>query len=592
MRRRSFDPRSVVFFASLLLCFSATPGWVLGFANNALADDIPVTEPVLERPTLRCLGAYWVVPDGAGARVDVAYRRAGEADWRAGPAMFRVEKGKHRSEKFGSRLEVAEGATLFAGSVVDLEPGTAYELRLTLERGGKSITRVLSARTRAEPVVAKEAPVRYVVPDPEGRGGGSGTAADPFRGLAAAQGATRAGDVFMLRAGQYVGEFVVKRFGEEGRPIVWRGEQVGNVVLTGMAVEGKRTARVVSASGAHDVWFENLTIKDADYGIVAHDAARIVVRGCHISGVDYGLAATRNSKGGCVDFFVADNVIEGPSVWPRSKGIENARGVQVTGAGHVVCYNRIERFADAVDTFDSPACEAIDFYGNDVRQMTDDGMELDYSRRNVRCFDNRFTDVFQGISVQPVYGGPVYAFRNAIYNVVAEPFKMHNSPSGAIFYHNTIVKKGPPLLLYTREPASNLVMRNNLFVGTSGTYAWECNPRMTDCDFDYDGFAGGPFKMFLKWNERRYATFEEMTAKAPIERHATRLEAAGLFASGVVAPEDEKAVHEPVDLRLAEKSEAVDAGQGLAGFEAGVAGKGPDLGAYEVGRALPHYGPR
>jgi hypothetical protein len=57
----------------------------------------------------------------------------------------------------------------------------------------------------------------------------------------------------------------------------------------------------------------------------------------------------------------------------------------VTGAGHVVCYNRITNFADAIDTFDSPRCEAIDFHNNDVGQMTDDGMELDYSRRNVRC---------------------------------------------------------------------------------------------------------------------------------------------------------------------------------------------------------------
>jgi hypothetical protein len=506
--------------------------------------------------------------------------------------MLRVERGKHRSEKFGSALDVPEGATLFAGSVVDLEPGTAYELRLTMDRGGKQITRTLAEKTRAEPTVAKDARVRYVVPDEEGRGGGAGTEADPFRGLAAAQGAARAGDVFVLRAGEYVGEFVAKRSGEEGRPVVWRGEDAARVVLTGKAAGGKRGSRVIAASGSHDVWFENLTIKDAYYGIVAHDAARLVVRGCHITGVDYGLAATRNSKQTCVDFFIADNVIEGPSVWPRSKGIENARGIQLTGAGHVVCFNRIERFADAIDTFDSPACEAIDLYGNDVRQMTDDGMELDYSRRNVRCFDNRFTDVYQGISVQPVYGGPVYAFRNAIYNVVAEPFKMHNSPSGVLFYHNTIVKKGPPLLLYTREPASNLVMRNNLFVGTGGAYAWECNPTMTDCDFDYDGFAGGPFKLFLKWNGKRYASFEEMTAKSPIERHATLVDAAGLFASGVAAPADEKAVHEPVDLRVAETSKAVDGGQALAGFDGGVAGQGPDLGAYEAGRPLPHYGPR
>jgi hypothetical protein len=62
------------------------------------------------------------------------------------------------------------------------------------------------------------------------------------------------------------------------------------------------------------------------------------------------------------------------------------------------------------------------------------------------------TNVFQGISVQPIFGGPVYVFRNAAYNVVAEPFKLHNSPSGAIFYHNTIVKKGMPFLLQTSDP--------------------------------------------------------------------------------------------------------------------------------------------
>jgi hypothetical protein len=592
MQRRSLDLINFLCFVSLLLCFFATPWDVLRVANAARADDPTATEPVLERPTLRCLGAYWIVPDGAAARVDVEYRRPGDAAWRKGPPLFRVERGRHKSEKYGSRLNVPEGATLFAGSVVDLVLGTAYELRLTLEYGGQKVVRTLTARTRAEPTVAADAPVRYVVPDPDLHGGGSGTAADPFRGLSAAQVAARPGDLFMLRAGHYAGEFVVKRFGEEGRPIVWRGEDPDKVVLTGKSAGGKRAARVVSASDAHDVWFENLTIKDGDYGIVAHDAARLVLRGCHITGVDYGLAATRDSKGACVDFFVADNVIEGPSVWPRSKGIENARGIQITGAGHVVCYNRITNFADAIDTFDSPRCEAIDFYGNDVRQMTDDGTELDYSQRNVRCFDNRFTDAFQGISVQPVYGGPVYAFRNSLYNVVAEPFKMHNSPSGALFYHNTVVKKGPPLLLYTREPASNLVMRNNLFVGTTAEYAWECNPTMTDCDFDYDGLAGGPFKMFLKWNGKRYATFQEMKAAAPIERHAPRVDAARLFASGAAAPVDEKAVHEPADLRLSDKSNAIDAGQPLPGFDEGFSSGGPDLGAYEAGQPLPHYGPR
>ena len=594
MRESGFKLIHLLFSVSLPFCSFATPFEPLGFAISARAEDLIATDPVPERPTLRCLGAYWVVPEGAAASVAVEYRRAIDPTWSAGPPMFRVERGRHKSAKYGSRVDVPDGATLFAGSVVDLEPGTAYELRLTLDRAGRKTVRTVTARTRAEPVVAPDARVRHVAPEPDGGGGGggSGTASDPFRGLASAQAAARPGDLFLLRAGVYAGEFVVNRSGEDGRPIVWRGEDPATVVLAGRPAGGKRAPRVIAATRAHDVWFENLTIRDADYALVAHDAARLVVRGCRITGVDYGIAATRNAKETCRDFFVADNVIEGPSAWPRSKGIENARGIQVTGAGHVVCHNRIENFADAIDTFDSPRCEAIDFHNNDVRRMTDDGVELDYAQRNVRCFDNRFTDVYQGVSVQPVYGGPAYVFRNALYNVAVEPFKIHNSPSGAVFYHNTVVKKGAPLLLHTPEPASNLVMRNNLFVGTAAPIAWECSPPMIDCDFDYDGFAGGPFRSFLKWNGRRYATFGAMKAGAPIERHATRVDSATLFASGATPPADGKASHAPVDLRLADRSNAIDAGQPLPGFGAGVTGKAPDLGAHESGRPLPRYGPR
>jgi hypothetical protein len=66
-----------------------------------------------------------------------------------------------------------------------------------------------------------------------------------------------------------------------------------------------------------------------------------------------------------------------------------------------------------------------------MSELTDDGIEMDYSERNTRCFHNRLTNVFQGISMQPVYGGPVYVFRNVMYNVAVEPFKLHNNPRAA-----------------------------------------------------------------------------------------------------------------------------------------------------------------
>jgi hypothetical protein len=303
--------------------------------------------------------------------------------------------------------------------------------------------------------------------------------------------------------------------------------------------------------------------------------------------------AVRDTRGIAQDHFLADNLIEGPSTWPRTKGIENARGIQITGEGHVVCYNRIRGFADAIDTFSSSRCAAIDFHNNDVSELTDDGIELDYSERNTRCFFNRLTNVFQGISMQPVYGGPVYVFRNVMYNVVGEPFKLHNSPSGCLIFHNTSVKQGMPLVLMTAEPVRNSWTRNNLFIGTQASYAFESMAKMVDCDFDYDGFGGGPFKLMLKWNTVRYATLKDVRSQSPVLKHSVLLDAATAFASGARVPEDiAREAPNTIDLRLAPRSRAVDAGQVVAGLNDGFHGKAPDLGACELGDALPHYGPR
>jgi len=551
----------------------------------------PVGEPVLEPSTLHSLGAYWIMrgDDDRNARVELSYRVAGNGEWKEGLPLFRVERGARRTEQGESTLDVPDDGWLFAGSALLLTPDTAYELRLRLtDPDGGEAERVLATRTAREPTAPPGLRVRHVVP---GTGGGAGTEADPFRGLPEAESTARPGDLFLIHAGTYPGTFEVTHSGAPDAPIVWRGED--GAVLDGEGGGADRPERAVSAGGLHDVWFEGLAIRSAHYGIVAHNSARIVIRGCHIEGVEYGITCTNNSEDVVQGFFISDNVIEGPSTWPRSKGIEDARGIQITGTGHDVCYNLIHGFADAIDTFPSVRCSGLDFHHNDVTLMTDDGMEMDYSERNTRCFENRFTNVFQGISFQPVYGGPVYAFRNVLYNVVQEPFKLHNSPSGAWMAHNTCVKRGVPLVLWTSEPVRNSVSRNNLFVGSGGNYAYETTAPMEECDFDYDGFAGGPWGLFLKWKDVRYASIEEARAKAPAYAHAVEVDAATAFASGARPPEDEALfVEVPPDLRLAPGSGAIDAGEPLPGLNDGFAGAAPDLGAYELGAELPHYGPR
>lgn len=552
----------------------------------------PIAEPVAEVPTLRSLGTYWIIGGDANAdaQVDVQYRTQGSTAWKDGPPLFRVERDAHKDEKKQSDITVPDDAWLFAGSVVLLEPDTAYEIKLSLhDPDGGQFEKSLTMRTRAEPTIAANAPRFYVVP---GTGGGAGTADNPYRGVASAQAKAKAGDVFLLRPGVYGSTFTVTKSGEAGRPIVWSNAGGGEAVIDGQDNAGKRAERSISATGVHDVWFEGLTIRNANYGIVAHESARIVVRRCHLRDVDYGIAATRNETGQLRDFTIADNVLEGPSTWPRTKGIEDARGVQISGEGHAVCFNRIRGFADAIDTFPSPRCASIDFYNNDVSELTDDGIEMDYSQRNTRCFFNRITNVFQGVSVQPIFGGPVYVFRNALYNVVAAPFKMHNSPSGALMLHNTVVKQGMPLEIMTSAPVRNCVYRNNLFIGTQAGFAYETTAPMQNCDFDYDGFGGGPWEKFLKWNGVRYNSLDEVRKQAPVYRHAIQVDARTTFASDAQPPTDSTKVLSPPDLRLKAGSAAIDAGEVRVGFSEGYTGAAPDLGAYEVGSTPPHYGPR
>ncbi len=555
-----------------------------------LAGSKPLGDPVLEPPTLRSLGAYWMIRGDVNrnAKIAVSYREAGEEEWKKGYPLFRVEKNRHKDTKGRSALNLQNGAWLFAGSVVLLQPGTEYEIKLSLtDPDGGSAEKLLKARTRSEPVAPANAQEYHVVP---GNGGGMGTKAVPYKGLVEAQKNAKPGSVLLLHAGVYEGTFLVTKSGQLGKPIIWRGAGDGEAVIDGQGKADKRPGRAVSANDAHDVWFEDLTMRNANFVFVGHNAYRIVIRRCHIHGCGYGITNTNNSNGAVRDWFISDNLIEGPSAWPRTKGIEGARGVQVTGTGHVVCHNRIRGFADAIDTFPSSRCSAIDFHNNDISEMTDDGIEMDYSFRNTRCFYNRLTNTFQGISTQPLYGGPVYIFNNAMYNVVGSVFKMHNSPSGGLMFHNTCVKKGPPVTCWGPK-VSNFVYRNNLFIGTSGNYAFESTAKMVHCDFDYDGYGGGPWQKFMKWNGVRYPNLAAVKERGEVYKNGVKVEATPF---GSPAPADEKTQFDAsqLDLRLKKSSAAIDAGQLLPGFNDDFTGKAPDLGAYEFGKEVPHYGPR
>lgn len=589
---------------------------MLSFVPIARAGDAsePAADPVVEPATWRCLGAYWVIRGDANknARIDVSYRKAGGSDWKPAAPLFRVARGACRDKA----IKIPADGWLFAGSIIDVPEATEYELRLKLvDPDGGTAERILRAHTIAEPLAPVGGPMYHVVP---GNGGGIGTQDNPFKGIAAAEQRARAGDTFLLHAGTYDGQWVVRKSGEEGRPIVWRSAGDGEAILrTDIPIgpEGYPLGHVIDCSDQHDLIFEGLSIRGQVYSdLCLQDACRVTIRRCKLDVFLYGIVGERNDSGKLGNFFIADNTIIGRQPFPATSEqwhtIGENRGIWLGGQGSTICYNRVSNCKDGIDTADCPTpTVAIDIHNNDVSNNYDDGCEMDGSHRNCRTFLNRYVNSLTGISFQPVYGGPVYAVRNVVYNARSEFLKLHNSPSGAVVVHNTFVHFGPILHVSTGEAADNCYMRNNLFIGTASP-AVDFDLPMTNMDFDYDGFGGfTPDTFFLRYSKVRYASPEEVRGKSPIEKHLTVVDPATLFLSGIRAPQP-AADHNPnapgyawttgftvyksesIDLRLNPQSSAVGAAEALPGFNDGSKEHPADLGAYPVNCELPHYGPR
>src|SRR5689334_4158775 len=122
-------------------------------------------EFVIDPPTLINLGFEWFIDgdDNRNASVATEYRKQGSAQWSSGLPLLRLQR-----ERIGgnSRIDVTS-PNMFAGSILDLEPDTAYDVRLTItDPDGVTGERIKNAtvRTRAEPMPAAGGRVFHVYP--------------------------------------------------------------------------------------------------------------------------------------------------------------------------------------------------------------------------------------------------------------------------------------------------------------------------------------------------------------------------------------------------------------------------------------------
>ncbi|HTB19941.1 MAG TPA: hypothetical protein VK708_17585, partial [Bryobacteraceae bacterium] len=89
-------------------------------------------EFIVDPPTLVSLGFAWNIAgdDNRNARVDVTYRKKGDAQWKNGLPLLRLqgEQVSGGAPRDGGRHFYSYVApNMFAGSLLNLEPNTEYE---------------------------------------------------------------------------------------------------------------------------------------------------------------------------------------------------------------------------------------------------------------------------------------------------------------------------------------------------------------------------------------------------------------------------------------------------------------------------------
>jgi len=539
----------------LALCSGARQAIVTAQSNGTTAGAIRTYS------TISSIGIEWdIVGDlDHDATAAVEFRVAGTAAWRPALPLVRVDYN---------------GANMLAGSVLFLSPNTAYEIRLTLtDPDGGAAGQTVVVATRPVPLLPVSGRTFHVVP---GSGGGDGSAANPFRGITAAEAVAQPGDIFLVHAGSYGGRVTFTKPGTSTNYVVWKGAGDGEALFAGIDVS------------ASYVWLQGLTLRDQPFALMSKNAPiGVVISRCSFFNNHYSIYLQRGGS----NWYIADNTIVGDTpYWTESldgEGIE-LNGYSVESFGHVVAHNSITNVADGI----SNGTYNIDVFGNDIFDTSDDGFEGDPGGVNIRVWGNRIHNAaHNGISYQPQNGSPWYVLRNQLVGFIEAPFKFRTTDRSVIA-HNTIVMWGKMICCSDAHLLRSIV-RNNLWVSVSGGQIWDFGSTVKDwrSDFDNDGFDWGTSTAPFRYGGVVYSSLAGFAAASGLETNGRHISWASCFATFNV-PGPAPVPIPPQHMTLKAGCGAADAGAILPNLNDGFTGSAPDLGAYEIGQPLPTYGPR
>jgi len=483
---------------------------------------------VIDHPTLINLGFEWVIQgdDNRNAQVDVSYRKHGETAWKQGMPLLRLQG--ERIYQQGSWDVVSPN--MFAGSILDLEPDTAYDARFVMSdpdgiagQTAKTVSKTVTVRTRAEPKPYAGGRVYHVYPATF-----KGTRLEPaFEGVMCAYktycggGDTTTtarprvgpGDTILVHAGlykyhaeyygpdrsvnttsPYEGTYYLTASGTADKPIVIKGAGDGEVIF-----DGNGNFNLFNVKGGDYNYIDGVTIRNTDIAIWAGTqflggSKGLTVKHCRFENVGLGIFSNYS---GSSDFYIADNTFIGRddpnrligwsgAFWAQFDGVDGQKfpptmasyvAVKVYGPGHVVAYNYVANFHDGID---------VETYGNPDGSSAIDGPHYPpkeyWDKRPVAIdFYNNYMTNFHDNAFE-IDGSlhNVRVMRNLMINSASHPMCNQPAVGGPIYWIRNIAYHAPGGSTRMTSGAAGVLFYNNTILtetaaGSSANAHWRNN---------------------------------------------------------------------------------------------------------------------
>jgi len=529
-------------------------GASIGHAKELATETIPKGQPLVV-PTFHCLGIYWSPENGAAdKKVLIKFRESGQEAWRDGLPM------RHNPVK------TKECKGDYRGSLVNLKPGTGYEIELTLE--GTDIRAAFKAATWSEqfPVASTvkcESSDSTLMVNQSGKADGYVL----YDGTGATIDTGNKSDVGIDVKASYV---------------ILRGFTIRNVKQHGIELSGGQHIVIedcdISKWGSEE---DGGFGKNHESGVNSRrkDLCALVIQRCkihHPSWDTNSWAETRIKNGKSTNHPLGPQAIS----FIESEG------------NHVIRYNELwsdddHYYNDVIGGHmngsyrGSPGADS-DIYCNYIASCWDDGIEAEGGDQNVRIWNNYIENVMVPIGNAACSIGPLYVWRNVSGRSYSPPGSEWGLTHGNFLkmgyadpvswmtghtyvFNNTIFQpngEGAGGLGGKSRDIKHTVTRNNILHVRASDENSIATKRNVDVDFDYD----------------------LCSARCPNEKH-------GISGTPKYAPgagfsfETKKGSFE-----LAPDSPGYDKGVVIPNFCDVFSGDGPDMGAHEAGAGPLTYG--